>query len=92
MIALRLIVRGRVQGVGFRYLMVEVATARGVTGWVRNRRDATVEAFVQGDVAAVDGVVAWCRQGPPAARVEGVETFPAEADAVIAGFTHRPTA
>lgn len=92
MIAVRLVVRGRVQGVGFRYLMVEVATARGVTGWVRNRRDGTVEAFVQGDVAAVDGVVAWSRQGPPAARVEGVETVPAEADAGIAGFTHRPTA
>jgi acylphosphatase len=91
MSAVRLVVRGRVQGVGFRYTMVEVATARGVTGWVRNRRDGTVEAFVQGDVAAIDGVVAWCRQGPPAARVDVVETFPAEADAGIAGFTDRPT-
>ncbi len=49
MIARRLVVRGRVQGVGFRYAMVESGAPHGVAGWVRNRRDGTVEAFVQGD-------------------------------------------
>jgi len=92
MIARRVVVRGRVQGVGFRYAMVDVASEAGVSGWVRNRRDGAVEALVQGDATAVDAIVAWCRRGPPAARVTGVDVEAAEADARIAGFTHSPTA
>jgi acylphosphatase len=90
--ARRLVVRGRVQGVGFRYAMVEAAELQGVAGWVRNRRDGTVEAFVQGEDAAVGSVVEWCRRGPPAARVTEVEAVAAEVDGAVAGFTHRATA
>ena len=91
MIARRLLIRGSVQGVGYRYAMVEVARTLGVAGWVRNRSDGTVEAFVQGDAAAVEAIIAWCRRGPPAARVADVEALPAEIDAADSEFTHRPT-
>ena len=91
MIARRLVIRGRVQGVGYRYAMIDAATARGVAGWVCNRRDGTVEALVQGDAAEVEAVVAWCRRGPPAARVEEVLALPAAADPAVVDFSHRPT-
>jgi acylphosphatase len=71
--ARRLVIRGRVQGVGFRYAMRDAASARGVTGWVRNRRDGSVEAQVQGEPGALEAIIAWCRDGPPAARVSAVE-------------------
>ena len=66
-------ISGRVQGVGFRYSMSEEAERLGVTGWVRNRRDGTVEAVLSGadDVVAV--MIDACRRGPPAARVEAVD-------------------
>ena len=92
MIARRLVVRGSVQGVGYRYAMVEAARTLGVAGWVRNRRDGTVEAFAQGDAAAIEAIIAWCRRGPPAARVADVEACPAEIDAAAGEFTHRATA
>ena len=69
MIARRLVIRGHVQGVGYRYAMIETAEALGVTGWVRNRREGTVEAFVQGEPARIDSIVTWCRRGPPSARI-----------------------
>ena len=80
MIAKRLIVRGRVQGVGFRESMVDAASALGIVGWVRNRQDGAVEALVQGDADAVEGILAWCRRGPPAARVTSVATLAVPAD------------
>jgi acylphosphatase len=92
MTALRLVIRGRVQGVGYRFSMVEAVAGLDVTGWVRNRRDGTVEAFVQGEAHAVEAVLAWCQRGPPSARVEGVDAFPSAADPAIAGFAYRPTA
>jgi acylphosphatase len=73
MIARRLVIRGRVQGVGYRYSMVEAAYDFGVVGWVRNTREGTVEAVVQGDGAAVEGIIGWCRQGPPHSRVTSVD-------------------
>jgi acylphosphatase len=92
MIARLLVIRGRVQGVGYRYAMVEVATAFHVAGWVRNRRDGNVEAFAQGDAAAVDALIAWCRRGPPASRVEGVAVAPAEIESGVVDFSPQPTA
>lgn len=76
----RLQIRGQVQGVGFRDALRHEALARGCTGWVRNRRDASVEALVAGEAAAVEAVIAWSRQGPPAAHVSGVVVEPASAD------------
>ena len=91
MIARLLVIRGRVQGVGYRYAMLEVASAFRVAGWVRNRRDGTVEAFAQGDEAAVDAVIAWCRRGPPGARVEDVAVAPTAIEAGVVDFSHLPT-
>ena len=61
------------QGVGFRYSMAEEAERLRLTGWVRNRRDGTVEAVVDGDPDALETIVAWARQGPRGARVTDVE-------------------
>ena len=68
-----LIIHGRVQGVAYRDAMRIRAEELGVTGWVRNRRDGTVEAMVQGKPEAVDAMIAWANWGPPAARVTRVE-------------------
>jgi acylphosphatase len=91
-IARHLVIRGRVQGVGYRYAMTEVAEALGVAGWVRNRRDGTVEAFVQGDDELVEQLVAWCRRGPVGASVTGVAADPHVVDVALIGFAARPTA
>jgi len=68
-----LVMRGRVQGVGYRAFVEHEALRLGLDGWVRNRRDGTVEAVLSGadDVVAV--MIDACRRGPPAARVEAVD-------------------
>ena len=91
MIAWRLVIRGRVQGVGYRMAMTGVASTLGVAGWVRNRRDGTVEAVVQGDAAQVENVLAWCRRGPPGARVTAITTLALEVDPGLAEFDCRTT-
>lgn len=83
---------GRVQGVGFRHALQREALARGLTGWVRNRGDGTVEAALHGDGSEVEALIAWARRGPPAARVELVEVGPAdEPGRDDRGFEQRPT-
>lgn len=67
------IVRGKVQGVYFRGYTQQEALAAGVTGWVRNLPDGSVEAVFEGEREAVERLVAWCRKGSPAARVTEVE-------------------
>ena len=64
---------GHVQGVFFRESMCRKAQQLGVTGWVRNCRDGTVEAMIQGPPEAVNAMIEWARTGPELARVEGVE-------------------
>ena len=87
-------ITGRVQGVGYRDALRTAALANGVAGWVRNRRDGTVEAVLQGAPGAVDAVIAWARRGPPAARVDGLDTRAAEGelDRPYSGFEFLPTA
>ena len=68
----RVVVSGRVQGVFFRDTCEREARAAGVGGWVRNRRDGTVEAVFEGDPVAVERMVAWCRRGPSRAVVTAV--------------------
>lgn len=82
----RVVVRGAVQGVGFRASCARRAEALGLAGSVRNRPDGTVEAVFEGDPDAVDSMVAWCRGGPPMARVAGVEVSD-EAPRGEAGFS-----
>jgi acylphosphatase len=65
--------RGRVQGVGFRAFVEDEAARTGVEGWVRNRRDGTVEAVFAGDVKAVEDAIAACRKGSYAARVDAID-------------------
>jgi acylphosphatase len=88
-ITLRLLIRGRVQGVGFRYAFADEARSRKLRGWVRNRRDGCVEAIVAGATADVDAIVAWSRRGPVAAQVTEIET--AAADGAFASFDVAPT-
>ena len=68
-----MIVRGRVQGVFFRDTVRSAAEREGVSGWVRNNRDGSVEAAFEGDPHAVERLVELCREGPPSARVEAVD-------------------
>src|SRR5690606_34307428 len=71
---LRVLVRGQVQGVGYRASAVRQAHLQRVTGWQRNDADGTVEAIVQGNPDQVDRMLEWMRHGPPAARVTELET------------------
>ena len=69
----RVVVSGRVQGVGFRAATRAKAEACGVAGWVRNRADGSVEAAFEGDAEAVAALVAFCRSGPRLAMIERVD-------------------
>jgi acylphosphatase len=68
-----LCVRGRVQGVGFRYFVLRLAQGLALTGWVRNRRDGSVEIEAEGEAQAIEKLVEAVSQGPPGARVAAVE-------------------
>jgi acylphosphatase len=87
-------ITGIVQGVGFRFALQHEADRRGITGWVRNRSDGSVEAVIQGSAEAVEAITAWARRGPPASRVVDVlaSPAPAEHDRPYQRFELRPTA
>jgi acylphosphatase len=89
-VAKHLTISGRVQGVGYRMTMVDEARRLGVGGWVRNRRDGTVEAVVDGDSSAVAAIIAWARRGPRGAVVTDVAV--GETDGTFSGFESLPTA
>jgi len=80
----RVVVRGRVQGVGFRAALARAAATRGVAGWVCNRSDGTVEAVFEGDADAVASLVRFCREGPRGADVSRVEASAAEPEGATA--------
>jgi acylphosphatase len=88
-----MVVEGRVQGVGFRYAMADEAATLGLSGWVRNLANGTVEACAWGPAAAVERLVAWAHQGPRGAHVTKVTIYDVDAPApASASFEVRPTA
>lgn len=89
--AVTITVHGRVQGVGFRYALQAAAERAGARGWVRNRRDGTVEALIAGDAGAVAAVIAWAHAGPPSADVDRVDAADST-EAPPEGFEIRATA
>jgi acylphosphatase len=84
-------VEGRVQGVGYRAFVVMNADELGLAGWVRNRRDGSVEAVFQGSEAAIEEMLQLCAAGPPASRVNRVEQI-GEGAGTFSGFEVRQTA
>lgn len=76
MIRRRVLISGRVQGIGFRWSCRRIAEVQGLTGWCRNLPDGRVEACFEGEAEAVERAVAWCRRGPSRAIVTDVEVIP----------------
>ena len=83
-------IEGRVQGVGYRAFVEMRAAALGLSGWVRNRRDGSVEAVLQGPPATIDDMLEQCRKGPPGSRVDRFEII-GEGVGCFDGFEVRPT-
>jgi acylphosphatase len=88
----RLAITGRVQGVGYRDWAMATAQRLGLSGWVRNRADGSVEALIGGDDDAVGRMIEACRRGPTLARVDAVDVEPVDLDVLPSGFTRQPTA
>jgi acylphosphatase len=88
--ARHIVVTGQVQGMGYRWSMVARANEIGVSGWVRNRRDGSVEACLCGEGEAVARLIAWARRGPAGASVEHVHVELAQVQD-FSGFEQRPT-
>lgn len=75
----RIVLHGRVQNVGFRYYVEGEAKVSGLEGWVRNRRDGSLEAVLAGDERLIEGLINACRRGPPESRVEKIDIEDADA-------------
>jgi acylphosphatase len=84
-----LLIHGRVQGVWYRGSTRAEATRLGLTGWVRNLRDGSVEAVAEGERGALEELLRWCRRGPPHAEVTGVTVEWEEATGGLVGFDLR---
>lgn len=87
----RLLISGRVQGVGYRASLQREAAARHLLGWVRNLPDGRVEALVCGSAFAIESLLDWARQGPPGARVDDIQSLPATEPAPLEGFLIIPS-
>ena len=87
----RLVISGRVQGVGYRDWAIDTGIRLGLTGGVRNRRDGAVEALIVGEEEAVGQMIEACRRGPSLARVDEIDVEPVDLDILPAGFTRLPT-
>jgi acylphosphatase len=85
-VSYKVVISGQVQGVSFRASMREAALRLGITGWVRNREDGSVEAVVQGEEAPVERLLEWAKVGPPGARVISFERQPLESSQEQNGF------
>jgi len=85
----RLIVHGRVQGVGFRWATVERARRLGLAGWARNLPDGSVEVVAEGPADTVEALRTWCEHGPPSARVTRIEETAAPSDVLAGTFRVR---
>ena len=92
MLTRRLVIIGRVQGVGYREALCAEARRLGVRGWVRNRCDGSVEALAQGEAPAVEALGRWAAQGPPLARVVEIRTEDVPQAGALPGFERLPTA
>ncbi|RYY25108.1 MAG: acylphosphatase [Sphingomonadales bacterium] len=88
----RILVSGRVQAVGFRDWVVRTARAEGLTGWVRNRNNGSVEIVASGEEEAIARLAEACREGPQLARVDNIEVLVADDEKPGKGFTKRFTA
>jgi len=88
--ARHLMILGRVQGVFYRNWAMDMAKSLGLTGWVRNRMDGSVEAWVGGPAESVKQFIALARQGPPAAQVARIDVEDGQAQGLSA-FKKRPT-
>ena len=83
----RVIISGRVQGVGYRYSTLHTAEQLGLTGWCRNHPDTSVEALFEGERQAIDKMLAWCWQGPPLARVDDIQVTWEPVNGAYTAFT-----
>jgi acylphosphatase len=88
----RVTITGREQGVGYGDWTIGTARRHGLTGWVRNRLDGSVEALLVGDDRVVGTMIEALRRGPPAARVDEIDIDPVDLDVLPDGFTRLPTA
>tara|TARA_B100000989_G_C19474634_1_gene442321 strand:+ start:552 stop:857 length:306 start_codon:yes stop_codon:yes gene_type:complete len=89
--SVRVIVRGHVQGVGFRAWTAATARSYQLSGWVRNRSDGTVEAIFHGDKDDVSAMLEACEDGPLAARVQAIDTETIDSGQIEPGFRQKPT-
>jgi acylphosphatase len=88
-VCLGLLITGRVQGVGFRYAVLDEARRLQVAGWVRNRRDGSVEVIAEGSRERLEQLAVWCHDGPRGALVSHVETSWGEASGEFHEFSIR---
>lgn len=87
--ALRAIIKGVVQGVNFRMATTHAARELGVFGWVRNKSDGSVEAFIEGDEGKVEEMIRWCHKGPSMASVKEVNLTEEDYSGAYTDFTVR---